>query len=178
MNGYRLPEQDLRAIGKNDFATGICFGLNRQLNKGTVTACLRMFLPIYSVPIMKNMISDIFLPAPLLLRKITPLPGGYACKHLLPDRFLFCHGCFLAKLFCRLIPDKRQVTGGLPLRSQCHTAKGNRVIDVNHNWNRLKQRADKRLKTRKGVQKRKQRCFDTEPVFEVYQFCRTVDLHS
>jgi hypothetical protein len=39
------------------------------------------------------------------------------------------------------------------------------VIDVNHNWNRLKQKAEKRLKSKRGIQKRKQRCFDTEPVF-------------
>jgi len=51
------------------------------------------------------------------------------------------------------------------LRSQCHDQKGNRVIRVNHNLNRLRQKADKRLKTRRGIQKRKQRCFDTEPVF-------------
>jgi transposase len=54
---------------------------------------------------------------------------------------------------------------GCPLRKQCHSQKGNRVIKVNHNRNRLKQQADKRLKTQRGIQKRKQRCFDTEPVF-------------
>jgi IS5 family transposase len=35
----------------------------------------------------------------------------------------------------------------------------------NLNWHRLKQKAQERLKTKRGVQKRKQRCFDTEPVF-------------
>lgn len=30
---------------------------------------------------------------------------------------------------------------------------------------RLKQKADKRLKSKRGIQKRKQRCFDIEPVF-------------
>jgi transposase len=54
---------------------------------------------------------------------------------------------------------------GCPLRNQCHNQKGNRIIKVNHNLNRLKQQADKRLKTKRGIQKRKQRCFDTEPVF-------------
>jgi len=39
------------------------------------------------------------------------------------------------------------------------------VIKVNHNLNRLKQKANKRLKSKRGIQKRKQRCFDTEPVF-------------
>jgi transposase len=54
---------------------------------------------------------------------------------------------------------------GCPLRAACHQQKGNRIIEVNHNLNRLKQKADKRLKTKRGIQKRKQRCFDTEPVF-------------
>jgi len=54
---------------------------------------------------------------------------------------------------------------GCPLRSECHGQQGNRIIDVNHNLNRLKGKANKRLKTKKGIKKRKQRCFDTEPVF-------------
>jgi transposase len=54
---------------------------------------------------------------------------------------------------------------GCPLRKHCHDQKGNRIIGVNHNLNRLKQKADKRLKTKRGIQKRKQRCWDTEPVF-------------
>jgi transposase len=54
---------------------------------------------------------------------------------------------------------------GCPLRSQCHDQKGNRIIAVNHNLNRLKQKADRRLKSQRGIQKRKQRCWDTEPVF-------------
>jgi transposase len=54
---------------------------------------------------------------------------------------------------------------GCPLRKQCHHQEGNRVIKVNPNLNRLRQQADKRLKTQRGIHKRKQRCFDTEPVF-------------
>lgn len=54
---------------------------------------------------------------------------------------------------------------GCPLRKHCHDQKGNRIIAVNHNLNRLKQQADKRLKTKRGIKKRKQRCWDTEPVF-------------
>lgn len=51
------------------------------------------------------------------------------------------------------------------LRNQCHKAKGNRIIEINHNLKRLKSRADKRLKTKRGIAKRKQRCFDVESVF-------------
>ncbi|MDI3319438.1 transposase [Pinibacter soli] len=54
---------------------------------------------------------------------------------------------------------------GCSLREACHKQKDNRIIEVNHNLNRLKHKANKRLKTAKGVEKRKQRCFDTEPVF-------------
>jgi transposase len=54
---------------------------------------------------------------------------------------------------------------GCPLRGACYKAKGNRVIEVNHNLNRLKQQANELLKSKEGIKKRKQRCFDTEPVF-------------
>ena len=54
---------------------------------------------------------------------------------------------------------------GCPLRGVCHKSKGNRVIEINHNLNRLKQQAEGLLKSEEGITKRKQRCFDTEPVF-------------
>ena len=52
-----------------------------------------------------------------------------------------------------------------PLRSKCHQGTGNRIIEVNLNLNRLRNKAEKRLKSKRGIQKRKQRCWDTEPVF-------------
>lgn len=51
------------------------------------------------------------------------------------------------------------------LKGTCHQQKGDRTIEVSLNNQRLKQKADKRLKSKRGIQKRKQRCFDTEPVF-------------
>jgi len=54
---------------------------------------------------------------------------------------------------------------GCPLRAGCFKGKGNRVIDVNENLNRLKQQADELLTSEEGIKKRKQRCFDVEPVF-------------
>ena len=65
------------------------------------------------------------------------------------------------------IIDKYQAKNcaGCLLNGTCHQQKGDRIIEVSLNYNRLKQKADKRLKTKKGIQKRKQRCFDTEPVF-------------
>jgi transposase len=54
---------------------------------------------------------------------------------------------------------------GCPLKNDCNPYKNDRVIEINHNLNRLKQQADKRLKSKRGLKKRKQRCYDTEPVF-------------
>lgn len=52
-----------------------------------------------------------------------------------------------------------------PLQSQCNPGNNMRTIEVNHNLNRLKKQAEKRLKSKRGIKKRKQRCHDTEPVF-------------
>jgi transposase len=54
---------------------------------------------------------------------------------------------------------------GCPLKEQCHNQQGDRMIQVSHELKRLKAQAERRLKSKKGIQKRKQRCFDTEPVF-------------
>jgi transposase len=54
---------------------------------------------------------------------------------------------------------------GCPLQGLCNPAKDERTIEVNHNLNKLKDEADKRLTSKRGVAKRKQRCYDTEPVF-------------
>lgn len=63
--------------------------------------------------------------------------------------------------------DKYQAKNceGCFLKDICHGEEGNRRIKVSLNNQRLKQKADKRLKSKRGIQKRKQRCFDTEPVF-------------
>lgn len=55
--------------------------------------------------------------------------------------------------------------GGCFLREVCHQQPGNRIIEVANNYRRLKLKAEKRLKTKRGVEKRKKRCYDTEPVF-------------
>jgi len=75
---------------------------------------------------------------------ISETKGGYA---QIIDRYQAknCEGCFL--------------------RTACHGQKGNRIIEANNNLNRLKANADKRLKSKWGIQKRKKRCWDTEPVF-------------
>lgn len=54
---------------------------------------------------------------------------------------------------------------GCPMLSVCHQANGARTIQVNHNLNRLKQKADERLLSEKGIEHRKKRPCDVEPVF-------------
>jgi transposase len=76
--------------------------------------------------------------------RIEETKGGYA-QVITRYQAKNCEGCFL--------------------REVCHQQEGNRIIEAYLNYNRLKQKAEKRLKSKRGIQKRKQRCFDTEPVF-------------
>ncbi|TAE13585.1 MAG: IS1182 family transposase [Bacteroidetes bacterium] len=52
-----------------------------------------------------------------------------------------------------------------PLNGVCHKSKSNRVIEVNHHLNSLKQAAKEKLQTELGIYHRKKRCADVEPVF-------------
>ena len=52
-----------------------------------------------------------------------------------------------------------------PLNGACHKSKGDRVIEINHRLNELKQQANQRLLSEEGIKKRKQRCWDVEPIF-------------
>lgn len=54
---------------------------------------------------------------------------------------------------------------GCPLRGQCHKSKTNRSIERNHNLERHKEKVRRLLKSEKGIEKRKQRTADVEPVF-------------
>jgi len=54
---------------------------------------------------------------------------------------------------------------GCPLKAQCNPDNNWKTIEVNKNLNKLKAKADKRLLSKKGIAKRKQRCWDVEPVF-------------
>lgn len=54
---------------------------------------------------------------------------------------------------------------GCPLRGLCFKAKGNRIIERNHNLVRLKKKAKTLLTSPEGIAKRKQRCWDVEAVF-------------
>ena len=54
---------------------------------------------------------------------------------------------------------------GCPLRGVCFKAQGNRSIERNHNLERHKEKIRELLTSQTGIQKRKQRSADVEPVF-------------
>lgn len=54
---------------------------------------------------------------------------------------------------------------GCSLRAACHKSKGNRILEVSHEGQRLKWQAAERLRTEEGIAYRKKRCWDVEPVF-------------
>ncbi len=58
-----------------------------------------------------------------------------------------------------------QNCNGCPLRGVCHDAKANRTIEINHNLNRHKQIAYEKLTSEEGIQRRKKRCVEVEPIF-------------
>jgi len=52
-----------------------------------------------------------------------------------------------------------------PLNGACHKSKENRIIEINENLKRQKQKAYVLLNSEEGIKRRKKRCFDVEPVF-------------
>lgn len=54
---------------------------------------------------------------------------------------------------------------GCPMRGVCNKQQGNRIVEINHNLLRLKRQAAEKLRSEEGIQKRKKRCADVEPVF-------------
>ena len=87
-------------------------------------------------------------------------PSGKAMKNVGTKNYTTANGYLQTITLYRTKKCK-----GCPLQAQCNPDKPFKTIEVNHNLRRLKQQADKRLKTKKGIQKRKQRCHDVEPVF-------------
>ncbi len=63
--------------------------------------------------------------------------------------------------------DRYEATNckGCLLAGVCHSQQGNRTMEVAGNYRRLKGKAQKRLTTKRGIEKRKKRCYDVEPVF-------------
>lgn len=52
-----------------------------------------------------------------------------------------------------------------PLRSSCHKAKGNRIVEINHNLRRHKQMVRENLTSQQGLQHRSKRPWDVEATF-------------
>jgi transposase len=52
-----------------------------------------------------------------------------------------------------------------PLNGKCHKSKNNRIIEVNPSLNKHRQKSFELLNSEKGIEKRKKRCYDVEPVF-------------
>lgn len=59
---------------------------------------------------------------------------------------------------------------GCPLRSMCHQSKENRVVEVNHNLNRHKEKVRALLTSEKGFQHRSKRPVEVEAVFGQLKF--------
>ena len=59
---------------------------------------------------------------------------------------------------------------GCPMRGQCHKGKGERIINVNHTLNRLRDKARRLLHSEKGIMHRKKRPVEVEAVFGQIKF--------
>ncbi len=91
-----------------------------------------------------------------------------------------CYYCPMGQRMER-IPDKKRTTRNgyeqmiaryqarncenCPMRGACNKSKGNKIIEVNHNLNRLRENSRQNLLSEAGIHHRKQRCADVEPVF-------------
>lgn len=65
----------------------------------------------------------------------------------------------------RLVKYGAKNCAGCPMRGVCFKGSGNRTIEVNHNLNRHKALARQRLCSEQGIEHRKRRCYEVEPVF-------------
>ena len=54
---------------------------------------------------------------------------------------------------------------GCPMRGRCHKSKGNRIVEINFRVRQLRKENKDRLNSPKGIENRKQRPADVEPVF-------------
>ena len=54
---------------------------------------------------------------------------------------------------------------GCPLRGSCFKARGNRIIEVNHQLQHYKQKARELLTSEEGIKHRGRRCIEPEAVF-------------
>jgi len=62
---------------------------------------------------------------------------------------------------------------GCPLRGNCHKAKGNRIVEINHNLRRHKERVRKKLISEEGLEHRSKRPWDVEATFAAIKHNRS-----
>ena len=62
---------------------------------------------------------------------------------------------------------------GCPLRDPCFKARGNRIIEVNHQLQQYKQKARELLTSKEGIKHRGQRCIEPEAVFGQTKYNKT-----
>lgn len=67
----------------------------------------------------------------------------------------------------RISKYQAQNCQGCPLRPKCHKSQHNRIIQINHTLNSLKKKARDKLTSEQGIQKRKNRVQEIEPVFGI-----------
>lgn len=91
-----------------------------------------------------------------------------------------CYYCPMGQQMDRIADRKRTTRNGYeqtiaryqarncencPMRGACNKTQGNKTIEVNHNLNRLRENSRQNLLSEVGIEHRKQRCADVEPVF-------------
>jgi hypothetical protein len=75
----------------------------------------------------------------------------------------------------RLTKYKAVNCNGCPLREKCHKSKYNRTVVINHKLREHKQRVTELLKSERGINHRKKRCYDVEPVFANIKHIKTLN---
>ena len=104
----------------------------------------------------------------------------FSADKLFYDATLDCYICPMGQSMHYVGDGKRKTSTGFeqtskryqakncancPLNGACHKSKGNRIIEINENLKRHKEIVYELLNSDKGIEKRKQRCHDVEPVF-------------
>lgn len=92
-------------------------------------------------------------------------PGGYTMKNIGSKQRITSTGF---KQTVTLYSTRK--CSQCPLQAQCNSVHKQKIIEFNHNLNRLRNQARKRLNTKKGIKKRKQRCCDVETVFGAIKY--------
>lgn len=104
----------------------------------------------------------------------------FAANKLFYNQEKDCYICPMGQQMCLIGTYSRETATGFkqtvkryqarncatcPLNGACHKSKGNRIIEINENLNRLKKQAYDLLNSQEGIERRKKRCFDVEPTF-------------